>query len=144
MIRIDRAGQSSKRYAGAIGSPLVDAGGRCPLWHLHNAFEAGGKIVKQLVELEDGTRWFTLARIVRPQYGDAEFAIGLGLEAALAAPLSLARGVDLKTGEAAKIGLGCAACTRPRCTQRSAPPAGRVLTFNESERGMSAFSFVGD
>jgi XRE family transcriptional regulator, fatty acid utilization regulator len=144
MIRIDRAGQSSKRYAGASGSPLVETDRRCPLWKLHHAFEAGGKIVTQLIELEDRSRWFTIARIVRPQYGDAEFAIGLGLEAALAAPLALARGVDLKTGEAVFAGLGCAACTRSRCAQRSAPPAGRVLTFNEAERGLSAFSFVDD
>jgi XRE family transcriptional regulator, fatty acid utilization regulator len=33
---------------------------------------------------------------------------------------------------------------RPNCPQRSAPPAGRVLTFSEKERGLTAFSFVGD
>jgi XRE family transcriptional regulator, fatty acid utilization regulator len=142
MIRIDRAGQSSKRYIGASASPLVENDGRCPLWRLHHAFEAGGRIVKQLVDLEDNSRWFTLARIVRPQYGDSEFAIGLGLEARLASSLSLARGVDLKEGDAEPIGLGCHACTRKACTQRSAPPAGRVLTFNESERSLTAFSFV--
>lgn len=142
MIRIDRAGQSSKRYAGASASPLVKNEGRCPLWQLHHAFEAGGKIVTQLVELEDGSRWFTLARIVRPQHGIGEFSIGLGLEARLAAPLSLARGVDLVDGEAAQIGMGCRNCARKACSQRSAPPAGHVLTFNETERGLTAFSFV--
>ena len=30
MLRIDRAGQVSKRYAGASGSPLVEAAGRVP------------------------------------------------------------------------------------------------------------------
>ncbi len=142
MIRIDRAGQSSKRYIGASASPLVESEGRCPLWRLHYAFEAGGRIVQQLVDLEDNSRWFTMARTVRPQYGDSEFAIGLGLEAKLASSLSLARGVDLKEGDAEKIGLGCHACARIACTQRSAPPAGRVLTFNENERGLTAFSFV--
>lgn len=143
MIRIDRAGQSSKRYAGASGASLVDGDGRCPLWALHRAFDAGGQIVTQLAEMEDGSRWFTIARTVHPQNSDAEFAIGLGLNAAMAAPLSAARGIDLKNGEAAQIGLGCTACTRPKCPQRSAPPVGRVLTFNEQERGLTAFEFVG-
>ena len=144
MIRIDRAGQSSKRYAGASGSALLQTDRRCPLWALHHAFDAGGQVVKQLVELEDGSRWFTLARTVRPQNGEAEFAIGLGLDAAMAASLSLARGVDLKSAEAEQIGLGCSACVRAKCPQRSAPPAGRVLTFNDYQRGLTAFEFVGD
>ncbi|MFN5631088.1 MAG: short-chain fatty acyl-CoA regulator family protein, partial [Sphingomonadales bacterium] len=54
MIRIDRAGQSSNRYAGASGSPLVEADGRCPLWQLHNAFDRPGEVAKQMVLLEDG------------------------------------------------------------------------------------------
>ena len=151
MIRIDRAGQSSKRYAGASASPLVEADARCPLWQLHNAFDRPGQIVRQLVELESGStepgqaqRWFTLARTVHPQLSRAGsvqpiFAIGLGLDASLAVPLASARGLDLATGEATPIGLGCRACTRPDCPQRSAPPTGRVLVFNERERGVTPF-----
>lgn len=142
MIRIDRAGQSSKRYSGASGSALVESDARCPLWQLHHAFEAGGRITRQLVEMEDGSRWFTLARTVHPQGYDSVFSIGLGLDANLAAPLSLARGIDLKSGEATPIGLGCSACGRSKCAQRSAPPAGRVMTFNDNERGVTPFSFV--
>jgi XRE family transcriptional regulator, fatty acid utilization regulator len=145
MIRIDRAGQSSKRYAGASASPLVETDARCPLWHLHHSFAAPGTLMRQLVTLEDGTRWFTLARTVRPQGGvGAEFAVGIGLNASLAAPLAAARGIDLKSGEAVSIGLGCRACARPECAQRSAPPSGRVLVFNERERGMTPFSFAGN
>ncbi len=149
MLRIDRAGQSSKRYAGASNSPLVESDGRCPLWRLHHAFDRSGQIVTDMVALEDGSRWFTLARTVRPQGIRSigvhpEFAIGLGLEARLATPLALARGVDLKEGEATPIGLGCRACARPDCPQRAAPPSGRALIFNERERGMTPFSFAGD
>ena len=32
----------------------------------------------------------------------------------------------------------------PATAQRSAPPAGRVLTFNERERGLTPFAFAGD
>jgi XRE family transcriptional regulator, fatty acid utilization regulator len=149
MIRIDRAGQSSKRYAGASNSPLVETDARCPLWQLHHAFEAGGRIVRHLVALEDGSRWFTLARTVRPQGGQAgnievEFAIGLGIDAKLAHPMAAARGIDLGSGGATPIGLGCARCTRPDCPQRSAPPSDRVLTFNERERGLTPFAFAAD
>ncbi len=149
MIRIDRAGQSSKRYAGASASPLLESDTRCPLWQLHNAFDRTGQLVRQVVELEDGTRWFTLARTVHPQLARAgaiqpTFAIGLGLDAKLAAPLASARGLDLMGGEATPIGLGCRTCTRADCAQRSAPPAGRVLVFNERERGVTPFVWAGD
>ncbi len=153
MIRIDRAGQSSKRYVGASASPLSETDRRCPLWSLHQAFGQGQKILRQLVTLEDQSRWFTLSRSVHPQGGiggnksgtenvETEFVIGLGLDANLASPLTMARGVDLKAGSAVQIGLGCQNCTRPLCPQRSAPPAGYALTFNESERGPTPFSFV--
>jgi hypothetical protein len=149
MIRIDRAGQSSKRYAGASNSPLVETDGRCPLWRLHHAFDRPGQLVRHLVELEDQSRWFTLARTVQPQTGRvgairSEFAIGLGLDAKLAAPLAVARGVDLSAGEATPIGLGCRSCTRQGCPQRSAPPVGRVLVFNERERGLTPFNWAGE
>jgi XRE family transcriptional regulator, fatty acid utilization regulator len=149
MLRIDRAGQSSKRYAGASASPLVETERRCPLWQVHNVFARPGTLMPHLVELEDSSRWFTLSRTVHPQTAvsgavEAEFAICLGLDAKLAAPLAAARGIDLTTGAATPIGLGCPACTRPDCPQRSAPPAGRVLVFNERERGMSPFAFDRD
>lgn len=149
MLRIDRAGQSSKRYAGASSSPLTETDRRCPLWQVHSVFARPGHIIPHLVELEEGDRWFTLSRTVHPQAGisggiDAEFAICLGLDAKLAAPLAAARGIDLTTGAATPIGLGCPACTRPECPQRSAPPAGRVLVFNERERGLTPFAFDRD
>jgi predicted transcriptional regulator/DNA-binding XRE family transcriptional regulator len=149
MVRIDRAGQVSKRYGGASGAALIDAGGACPLWLLHAAFDRPGEIVRQLVALEDRSRWFTIARTVHPQGRRAggiraEFAIGIGLDAALAGPLALARGIDLTGGEATPIGLGCRVCTRGDCPQRSAPPAGRALLMNDRERGLTPFLFVGD
>ncbi|TVV76876.1 helix-turn-helix domain-containing protein [Sphingomonas solaris] len=149
MLRIDRAGQVSKRFAGASAAPMVEAQARCPLWRLHHAFDRPGEVARQLVELEDGTRWFTLARTVRPQVRSpdgvrAEFAIGLGVVADHATPLADARGIDLKNGAATPIGLGCRRCTRIDCPQRAAPPAGRPLTLNDRERGLTPFTFVGE
>lgn len=148
MLRIDRAGQVSKRYAGASGSPLVESDGRCPLWELHAAFDRPGMLVRQIVELPEGDRWFTQARTVSPQGGRigqvrAQFVVGLGLDARLAAPLAAAREIDL-SGPAMPIGLGCRQCLRPDCPQRAAPPAARPLIFNERERGISPFVFAAD
>lgn len=102
----------------------------------------------QLVELEDRARWLTIARTVTPQrrrYGGvlAEFAVGIGVAAELGGALAVARGIDLK-GDATPIGLGCRACQRTDCPQRSAPPAGRALLINERDRGVSGFTFTGD
>ena len=148
LVRIDRAGQASKRFSGASGAALADADGRCPLWRLHHAFDRPGALAVQLVELEDGARWLTMARTVTPQgrrYGavTAEFAVGLGVAAELGGGLAVARGLDLK-GEATPIGLGCRACQREACPQRSAPPMGRALLINDRERGVSPFTFGGD
>ncbi|MCE7795134.1 short-chain fatty acyl-CoA regulator family protein [Sphingobium sufflavum] len=157
MLRIDRAGQVSKRYAGASSAPLVEAEGRCPLWRVHRVFERLGEIRTHLVVLgagqqggeEDGERWFTLGRTVeRPGLATAPdspiFGVILGIRADLAAPLVYARGLDLRAGEATPIGLGCAACGIPDCAQRSAPPRGRSLDLSDRERGLSPFPFRTD
>ena len=148
MLRVDRAGQVSKRFAGASGSPLVEGPGTCPLWDVFAAFAQPAEPIAQLVALEDGSRWFTLVRGVHPASGwgsgvRARFAIALGLAADLGGTLSAARGIDL-SGRAMPIGLGCRACTRPDCPQRSAPPAGRTLLVDEREAGLSPIGFVGD
>lgn len=148
MVRIDRAGQASKRFSGASAAPLAEAEARCPLWRLHMAFERPGALTVHLVALEDESRWFTMARTVTPQgrrYGTtgAEFAVGLGVAADLAGPLAAARGIDL-AGDATPIGLGCRQCLRADCPQRSAPPTGRALIIVERERGLSPIRFAAD
>lgn len=149
MLRIDRAGQLSKRYAGASAAPIAEAEGRCPLWNIHGVFARPGEILAQLLELEDGARWFTLSRLVRGQGvglrgGEASFAVALGVQADLATSLLYAQGLNLKDGAAQPIGFGCAACARAACAQRSAPPRGRPLRFDDRERGLSPFSFAAD
>lgn len=149
MLRIDRAGQGSKRYAGASQSALVDGDARCPLWGMHEAFARAGEVVADLVEMEDGTRWFTQSRSVAAPGATgsgtpARFAVCVGVDAKVAAPLVAARGIDLMRERATPIGLGCRRCTRSGCVQRSTPPIGRPLRFREGERGVSAFDFAGD
>ncbi|WP_310496906.1 short-chain fatty acyl-CoA regulator family protein [Sandarakinorhabdus sp.] len=150
-LRVDRAGTISKSFApGApllLSSPLPIAGG-CALWHVYAAFDRPGEIGRQLVEMEDGQRFLTLARTVRTAampWGAArpQFAIGIGCDVAHAGPLSWSAGADL-SGPATPIGPGCAACHRAQCRQRGAPPAGAPLAFDERQRGLTPFRFSED
>lgn len=151
MLRIDRAGQASKRLAGASAAPLVDAAARCPLWRIHHAFDRSGTMLHQLVELEDESRWFVISSAiparVEPVGGGmsavaVEHAVAIGVAAEQAAILHAARGWDLR-GPATPIGLGCRRCHRLECAQRSLPPAGRGLIVNDRERGVAPWSLTG-
>ncbi len=149
MIRVDRSGLVSKRFAGASNASMVESVHRCPLWALHRVFERPLEIQTQLVGLEDGSTWFTLASAVQGIGTGAgghapEFAIGLGLSADMASTMYHARGMDLSADSAAPIGLGCPACTRAQCPQRSAPPKNRILKFDERETGLTPYNFVSD
>ena len=142
MLRIDRAGQASKRYAGASDSPLVATDNRCPLWNVHEAFARRGEMLSDLIELEDGSRWRTLSRTVEGSASNVRqpslFVVTLGVEERLGTALTSVNWPD----RAIQVGLGCMRCTRADCAQRSAPPRGRILLFNERERTMNAFHFV--
>lgn len=149
MVRIDRSGLVSKRFSGASNAPLVESAHRCPLWNIHRVFDRPLEVQTQLIGLEDDSTWFTLSRAVQGIGTGAggfapEFAIGLGLSADLAASLYHARGVDLSPDNATAIGLGCPACTRDQCSQRSAPPKNRALKFDERETGLTPYGFVSD
>ncbi|MEQ1510162.1 MAG: short-chain fatty acyl-CoA regulator family protein [Sphingopyxis sp.] len=146
MLRVDRAGQVSKRYAGASGSPMVDGAVRCARWRAHEAFERPTDLVRDVAELEDGSRWMCLARSAASPVRDvggheARFAVVLGVEQRFASPMSAASVQPERGDSATSIGLGCARCLRADCAQRGQPPHGKSLTINERERGLSAFSF---
>ena len=154
MLRVDRAGQVSKRFAGASGALVLESEATCPLWPLHAAFERAGRIMADTVALEDGSRWFTLARTVQGSGAggqgsggtsqQADFVVALGLDAGLAGQLAAARGRSLRAEDAIPIGPGCALCRRPDCMQRSLPPRGAALHFDERARGLTPFEFAGE
>ncbi len=146
MLRVDRAGTVSKSFAHGP-SPIPRIGG-CALWSLYAAFDRPGEMRRQLVEMEDGQRYLTLARTVRGTAAPwgaerPEFVIGLGIDAAHARGLAWSAGVDL-AGPASAIGPGCAACHRAACRQRSLPPAGAHIAYDERQRGLTPFRFSED
>jgi predicted transcriptional regulator len=146
MARVDRAGQFSKRFAGASGATLLESDASCPLWSAHRAFERSGELCVQSVALDGAgaapAHWLTMARTVHGR-GDARFAVVLGIEARLAGELNAARGVSLRPEDAIAIGPGCARCHVPGCVQRSLPPRGGALQFSALEQGMTPFRFAG-
>lgn len=144
MIRVDAAGNVSKRYAGGA-FPFSRFGGTCPRWNLHSCFQVPGQIVKQVIETPDGRRFFTLARTVsRTGEGAGELAVGLGCDLKHAERLVYGRSHDLASAPATAIGPACRICERPACPQRAAEPINRTLMVDDFTRSISPYPFVAD
>jgi predicted transcriptional regulator/DNA-binding XRE family transcriptional regulator len=146
MIRVDSAGNVSKRFA-AGSFPFSRYGGTCPLWTLHATFKIPGKVFTQVVEMPDGARFLSIARTVRraaPSFheGGSELAVALGCELKYAPRLVYGRGLDLAHPGATPIGINCRLCERPDCPQRALPPLAKPLVVDESRRGVSPFAFA--
>ena len=83
LLRVDNAGNVSKRFSSGT-FPFSKFGGTCPLWNVHSTFDTPDRLLKQIIELPDGVRYFSIAQMVRrpvaphPQ-PQPRFAIGLGL-----------------------------------------------------------------
>lgn len=147
MLRVDAAGNISKRFA-AAAFPFSRFGGTCPRWRVHSAFRSPGTILTQIVETPDGARYFTLARTVGRvaqawTEGESELAIGLGCELKYASRLVYARGLDLAAPAVTEIGPACRICERPACPQRAAEPMGRTLTVDDFTKSISPYPFAG-
>jgi predicted transcriptional regulator/plasmid maintenance system antidote protein VapI len=145
MLRVDPAGNISKRYAGE-NFPFSRFGGTCPRWNLHAAFQAAGQVVTQLIETPDGQRFFTVARTIeRPIKSDLSgglLAIGLGCDIRHAHRLSCADVYDLGKAPVTPVGPACAICPRVDCGYRATPPAGRMLAVDSMKKTISPFPFV--
>ncbi|MGC2855181.1 helix-turn-helix domain-containing protein [Novispirillum sp. DQ9] len=149
MIRVDKAGNVSKRFSAA---PLQFArfGGACPRWNVYDAFSMPGVLHTQLAEMPDGTLYFFIARSMTKTGGGhrappQRFALALGCEAHHAAQLVHADGLQLDNRDAAvPIGVNCRLCERLDCSQRAFPPLNHALIVDQNLRGQSAFSFRPD
>ena len=145
MLRVDPAGNISKRYAGE-NFPFSRFGGTCPRWNLHAAFQSAGQAVTQLIETPDGHRYFTVSRTIdRPiktELGGSLLAIGLGCDIRHAHKLSCADVYDLEKAPVTPVGPACAICPRIDCAYRATPPAGRMLAVDRTKKTISPFPFV--
>jgi predicted transcriptional regulator len=147
MLRVDAAGNISKRFAGE-SFPFSRFGGTCPRWNLHAAFRTPERVITQIVETPDGQRFFTFSRAVErfvrldPRENN-QLAIGLGCDAKFASKIVYSDGLDLADPYVTPIGPACSICPRMRCPQRAAAPAGRTLTVNEMQKTISPYPFLG-
>jgi predicted transcriptional regulator len=146
MLRVDCAGNISKRFAGG-SFPFSRFGGACPRWNLHSAFRTPGRVLTQIVETQDGVRYFTLARTVERAASayaaeDSDVAIGMGCELKYAAKLVYARGLDLERPRVTPIGPACRICERTACPQRAAEPISRTLLVDDFSKAISPCPFA--
>jgi hypothetical protein len=145
MLRVDHAGNVSKRFSSGT-FPFSKFGGTCPLWNVHATFDTPGRMVMQVIELPDGSRYFSMAQTVRRAVVPhaqpyPRFAIGLGCEMKYAPRLVYSAGLNLESAEPTPIGVNCRLCERANCSQRAEPPLTRPLVLDETTRGVSPFMF---
>lgn len=145
MLRVDNAGNVSKRFSSGT-FPFSKFGGTCPLWNVHSTFDTPDRLLKQVIELPDGTRYFSIAQMVRRPVAphplaQPRFAIGLGCEIRHAARLVYASGMNLDNAEGTPIGINCRLCERENCAQRADPPLTRTLILDENTRRTTSFAF---
>lgn len=145
MLRVDNAGNVSKRFSSGT-FPFSKFGGTCPLWNVHSTFDTPDRLLKQVIELPDGSRYFSIAQMVRRPVAphplpQPRFAIGLGCEIRHASRLVYAAGMDLDTAEGTPIGVNCRLCERENCSQRAEPPITRTLILDENTRRVTSFAF---
>jgi XRE family transcriptional regulator, fatty acid utilization regulator len=145
-VRVDQAGNISKRQS-ATAFHFARHGGACPLWHVHEAFAQPGRILTQIAEMPDGSRFFGIARTIERGGGGYRaqrklFAIGLGCDLTHARELVYASGLDLgPSAQAAMIGPGCRVCPRENCVQRAFPPAGKAMVPNVDSESLVSYRF---
>src|SRR5690606_39423203 len=112
-------------------------GAACPLWNAHEAFEAPGRIIRQLAETPDGVRYLSIATEVNKSVGGyraphRRYAIALGCEVSYAKDFVYADGLDLNNRNVFDpIGISCRICERTNCPQRAVPPLKAQLSFQD-------------
>jgi predicted transcriptional regulator len=146
MLRVDPAGNISKRYAGE-SFPFSHFGGTCPRWHLHTAFPDARQTIRQLIETPDWQRYFTISRTIerpiRPDLRDDACLRSASAATSKHAPrIAYADGLDLANTPATPVGPRCSICPRMQCAYRATPPAGRMLGGEENRKTISPYPFV--
>ncbi len=93
-LRIDKAGNVTKRF-NSTDFHLAEHGGACPRLEVHMSFRTPGRIVPQLVEMPDQSRFMVFSRTVdRPSFArhtqDVRLAVAIGCSVDHAAAIGYA------------------------------------------------------
>lgn len=136
-LRVDRAGNITKRHS-ATRFHFARYGGACPVWNIHQAFEAPDRFLVQRAEMPDGRQYLSIARAIskgetRFNAVRSRYAIGFGCEIAYADEFVYADAIKLGD-DTAFIGINCRLCERADCLQRAVPPSHRSVAVDPDRR----------
>ena len=146
MLRVDAAGNISKRYAGE-SFPFSHFGGTCPRWNLHAAFQTPGQTITPdrrdarrpaLLHHQPDDRAADPARSARRQ--PARHRPRLRRQARRPDRLFRRARPARHAGDAGRPGLRD--LPADACPQRATPPAGRMLAVNENRKTISPYPFI--
>ncbi|WP_319529340.1 short-chain fatty acyl-CoA regulator family protein [uncultured Cohaesibacter sp.] len=146
-LRVDRAGNVTKRHS-ATRFQFARFGGACPLWNVHEAFEAPGRFLVQTAEMPDGLRYLCIATSVTKLGAGfhspvRRYAIGMGCELSFADEIVYSDRLNLKSETGIEqIGVSCRICERHNCHQRALPPVDRKLYVNPHRRNFVPFELT--
>lgn len=122
-LRADPSGHISKRFPIA-GLPIPRGGNGCPLWPLYGAFQTSDRVIRQLAEFPNGSRYLFIARTVRHEpalFHEAPFlhAVMLACDVVHADQTVYADGLDFAARQmATPVGPNCRLCARTSCLHR--------------------------
>jgi predicted transcriptional regulator len=144
-LRIDIAGNISKSFS-ASGIRFARYSGCCPRWNIHASFLTPGLIRTQISEMNDGRKYFCIARTLAKDTGNyrgqhAIQALGLGCEIGYARELVYADGLVLDQPPV-PIGVTCRLCDRTDCEQRAFPPLHQAIQVEEDLRRSSFYAHL--
>ncbi len=153
LIRVDIAGNISKRYSGS-GIHMARFGAACPRWNVYDAFTTPGMVRVQVSSMPDGKSYFCIARTISaaghmpvrgglPQRVE-RLAIGLGCPIHHARDIVYSDGLHLDDAQiATPIGVSCRTCPRTDCADRASPSLDQRFEMDENRRGHSAYMTEG-
>jgi predicted transcriptional regulator/transcriptional regulator with XRE-family HTH domain len=144
-LRIDPAGNVSKRFSGA-GFPFARFGGSCPRWIVHGALTTPGTLRVQVARLPDGATFLCFARSVTgpaASWGEPApvHVVAMGCDVAHASDLVYGDGIDLDFAVVG-IGLSCRLCDRQGCRSRAFPPLEHRLALDPYLASDSPYRFT--
>lgn len=131
MVRMDPAGNVSKRFGGAV-LPFARSGGSCPKWTLSDAFRAPERLITQRFALPDGSEYLSIARAVFRPGADHEppvrHVVAVGCEWPRASDTIYADA--LSHVQPTPVGLTCRLCEREACAHRAFPSMQKEMNIN--------------
>ncbi|MBF9031614.1 DUF2083 domain-containing protein [Rhodobacterales bacterium HKCCE3408] len=143
-MRIDKAGNVTKRF-NATDFHLAEYGGACPRLDVHLSFRTPGRMISQVVEMPDGSRFIVFSRTVdRPTVTrhtqDVRLAVAIGCSVEHAARIGYAEALSMTHGLATQVGINCRVCPRADCDQRAHPAVVLSEPPDERRRGTTRYA----